>query len=134
MKIYICIPKLKKLNVSMSLQEIEVQVEKIDNIFVMRLEGAISSFTYKKFIEEVRKCNRKGGLIIDMEEVTAISSMGIAALKEISDMSYKSGNKIVFLNLSINVKQTLLMVGLSKVFNVAPNEELAMKMASKPSR
>ncbi|MBP7284403.1 MAG: STAS domain-containing protein [Leptospiraceae bacterium] len=118
----------------MSLQEIEVQVEKIDSIFVMRLEGAISSFTYKKFIEEVRKCNRKGGLIIDMEEVTAISSMGIAALKEISDMSYKSGNKIVFLNLSINVKQSLQMVGLSKVFNVAPNEELAMKMASKPSR
>jgi anti-anti-sigma regulatory factor len=39
-----------------------------------------------------------------MEEVTAISSMGIAALKEISDMSYKSGNKIVFLNLSMNVK------------------------------
>ena len=115
----------------MSLHEIEVQVEKIDNIFVMRLEGSISSFTYKKFIEEVRKCNRKGGLIIDMEEVTAISSMGIAALKEISDMS---GNKIVFLNLSMNVKQSLQMVGLSKVFNVAPNEELAMKMASKPSR
>lgn len=118
----------------MSLQEIEVEVEKIDNIFVMRVEGGISSFTYKKFIEEVRKCNRKGGLIIDMEDVTAISSMGITALKEISDMSYKSGNKIVLLNLSNNVKQSLHLVGLSKVFNVAPNEELAMKMASKPSR
>jgi len=34
----------------------------------------------------------------------------------------------------MNVKQSLQMVGLSKVFNVAPNEELAMKMASKPSR
>jgi anti-anti-sigma factor len=115
----------------MSIQDLEVEVEKIDNIFVMRIEGSISSFTYKKFIEDVRKCNRKGGLIIDMEEVTAITSVGISALKEISDMSYKSGNRIVFLNLAQNVKQTLYITGLNKVFNVAPNEELAIKLASK---
>lgn len=115
----------------MSITEIEINVEKIETVFVMRIEGAISSFTYQNFIDEVRKCNRKGGLIIDMEEVTTISSMGIDALKEISDMSYKSGNKIVFLNLAKNVKQTLQISGLNRVFNVAPNEELAMKMATK---
>lgn len=118
----------------MSISEIEVQVEKIDNIFVMRIEGSISSATCNSFIEEVRKCNRKGGLIIDMEEVTAITSSGIGALKEISDMSYKSGNRIVFLNLAANVKQTLSIADLTKVFNVAPNEELAIKMASKVSK
>ncbi len=120
--------------VCMSITEIEINVEKIETVFVMRIEGAISYFTYENFIEEVRKCNRKGGLIIDMEEVTTISSMGIGALKEISDMSYKSGNKIVFLNLAKNVKQTLQISGLNRIFNVAPNEELAMKMAMKGNK
>lgn len=120
----------------MNLEEIEIHIEKIEmenksNIFVMRLSGAISSFTSKKFLDEVRNCTRKGGLIIDMEDVTAISSSGLTALKEITDLSYRSGNKIVFLNLAQNVKQVLAMVGLAKVFNVAPNEELAQKMAIK---
>jgi anti-anti-sigma factor len=118
----------------MSINEIEINIEKIESVFVMRIEGAISSYTYQRFIEEVEKCNRKGGLIIDMEEVTTISSMGITALKKISDMSYKSGNKIVFLNLAKNVKQTLQISGLNRIFNVAPNEELAMKMAIKAGK
>ncbi|MCB1142916.1 MAG: STAS domain-containing protein [Leptospiraceae bacterium] len=118
----------------MNLDDINVYVEKIENISVMRVEGSITSYTCEHFLEEVRYSNRKGGLIIDMEEVVAISSKGVDALKQISDLSYTSGNKIVLLNLSHNVKQVLNMLGLYKVFNIAPNEELAMKMASKQSK
>jgi len=115
----------------MNMDEISIHSEKIENIYVMRVEGAINSLTHQKFLDEVKHSNRRGGLIIDMEEVVVISSVGIDALKKVSDLSYTSGNKIVLLNLSAHVKQVLNMLGLLKIFNIAPNEELAMKMVSK---
>jgi anti-anti-sigma factor len=115
----------------MNLDQLEVHVEKIESISVMRVEGSITSFTHHKFLEEVKHSNRKGGLIIDMEEVAVVSSTGIEALRKIIDLSYISGNKIVLLNLSNHVKQVLNMMGYLKIFSIAPNEELAMKMASK---
>ena len=115
----------------MSLDYINIHVERIENIAVMRVEGVINSLTSQKFLEEIRHANRRGGIIIDMEEVEVISSMGIEALRDISDLSYTSGNKIVLLNLSNHVKQVLQMVGMYKVFNIAPNEEIAMKMVSR---
>ncbi len=115
----------------MSLDTINIHVERIENIAVMRVEGSISALTNQKFLEEVRHANRRGGIIIDMEEVEVISSMGIEALRKVSDLSYVSGNKIVLLNLSSHVKQVLQMVGMFKVFNIAPNEEIAMKMVSR---
>jgi anti-anti-sigma factor len=68
-----------------------------------------------------------------MEDIAVISSTGIEALRKIIDFSYISGNKIVLLNLSPHVKQVLNMMGYLKIFTVAPNEELAMKMAMKSS-
>ena len=115
----------------MNIDEIQIHSEKIENIYVMRVEGVINSLTHQKFFDEVKHSNRRGGLIIDMEEVVVISSVGIDVLKKVSDLSYTSGNKIVLLNLSSHVKQVLGMLGLLKIFNIAPNEELAMKMVSK---
>jgi anti-anti-sigma factor len=118
----------------MNLDVLKVHTERIENIFVMRLEGAINSLTYQEFIDEIKGNIRRGGLILDLEEIALVSSVGITALKEVYDMSYKSGNRVVLLNLSNHVKQVFQMMGMAKIFNVAPNEELAMKMASKPLR
>lgn len=117
-----------------SLDHLNVHVERIENIAVMRVEGALTSFTHNKFLDEVKFANRKGGLIIDMEELMVVSSTGIEAMRKMVDLSYVSGNKIVLLNLSIHVKQVLTMMGYLKIFVVAPNEELAMKMASKSGK
>ncbi len=115
----------------MNLDHLDVHVEKIESISVMRVKGSITSFTHAKFLEEVKHSNRKGGLIIDMEDIAVISSTGIEALRKIIDFSYISGNKIVLLNLSPHVRQVLNMMGYLKIFSIAPNEELAMKMAMK---
>ena len=114
----------------MSLSKIDIHTERIESISVMRVGGSINALTCKNFLDEVKYANRRGGVIIDMEEVEMISSVGIEALKQISELSYNSGNKIVLLNLSNNVKSVLKMVGLLKVFSVAPNEEIAMKLVS----
>ncbi|MCX7999163.1 MAG: STAS domain-containing protein, partial [Leptospiraceae bacterium] len=98
---------------------------------IIRLKGSINSLTYNNFLDEVKYANRRGGVIIDMEEVEVISSVGIQALKQTSELSYTSGNKIVLLNLSPHVKEALGMIGLLKILPIAANEELAMKMVAK---
>lgn len=115
----------------MSLNQIQIQTERIETTTIIRLKGSINSLTYNTFLDEVKYANRRGGVIIDMEEVEAISSVGIQALKQTSELSYISGNKIVLLNLSPHVKEALNMLGLLKIFPIAANEELAMKMVNK---
>ncbi|MCB1159673.1 MAG: STAS domain-containing protein [Leptospiraceae bacterium] len=115
-----------------NIQDLKVQKEFVDNAVVVRLQGAISSFTYEKFMKEIQLALKKGdGVILDMEDIILISSKGITALKEISDISYKQGKKIILLNLSESARQVLDMMQLKKMFNIAPNEELAAKMVEK---
>ncbi len=114
--------------------EINFSVERIENIFVIRVDGAINSFTKERFTEEVKNYNKKGALILDMEEVILVSSSGISALKDVSDFSFSSGNKIILLNPSPQIKQVFEMGGIKNLFSVAANEELAMKLASRSSR
>ncbi len=118
----------------MSFTEINFSIERIENIFVIRIDGAINSFTKNRFTEEVKNYNKKGAIILDMEEVILVSSSGISALKEINEFSYSSGNKIILLNPSLQIKQVFEMGGIKNLFGVAANEELAMKMASRTSR
>ncbi|MCE9500608.1 MAG: STAS domain-containing protein, partial [Leptospira sp.] len=82
----------------MSLQDINFQTERIENVFIMRVQGSINSFTIKRFVDEVKACNKKYPVILDLEEVVLVSSVGIRALREVSDFSYSSGNKIILLN------------------------------------
>jgi len=117
-----------------NLDQLEIHVEKIESIAVMRIEGSLTSFTHNKFLEEVKHSNRKGGLIIDMEDLMVVSSTGLEALRKMIDLSYISGNKIVLLNLSNHVKQVLSMMGYLKIFTIAPNVELAMKLASRSGK
>lgn len=118
----------------MSVKRLNIQKEKIDTVTFMRLQGAIDCFTYENFDREVKNALRRGGVILDLEEVSLVSSIGIRALKEISDFSYSnrnkdnSRNKIILLNLSENVKKVLKMMELYNMFTIAVNEELAMKM------
>ncbi|MCB1191167.1 MAG: STAS domain-containing protein [Leptospiraceae bacterium] len=110
--------------------ELTIQTEKIDNIFVMRLQGALNAFTTNKFLDEVKTSLKKGGLILDMEELNLISSIGVKAIKEVLNISFNAEKKIILLNLSTHAKQVFDMMKLTGLFIIAPNEEIAMKKAS----
>lgn len=114
-----------------NIQTINIYAEKIDNLLVIRLQGSLNALTVEKFIYEIKKHNAKNPVILDMEELSLVSSTGIKALKELCDFSYNTQKKIVLLNLSNHVRMVLNMLNLGKLFPVAPNEELAVKLALK---
>ncbi|MGJ4747107.1 STAS domain-containing protein [Leptospira sp. SA-E8] len=115
----------------MILNEIIISTEKIDSVQVLKLQGSINSFTEKKFKDVLSLAVRQGPVIMDMEDVHLVSSTGVQALKEVSQSSFSSKNKLVLVNISKAVVNVFKMAGLSGFFLIANDEEAALKMASK---
>ncbi|TGL62358.1 STAS domain-containing protein [Leptospira sarikeiensis] len=115
----------------MILNEIIISTEKIDSVQVLKLQGSINSFTEKKFKDALSVAVRQGPVIMDMEDVHLVSSTGVQALKEVSQSSFASKNKLVLVNISKAVINVFKMAGLNGFFLIANDEEAALKMASK---
>ncbi|PJZ68399.1 anti-anti-sigma factor [Leptospira perolatii] len=115
----------------MILNEILISTEKIDNVQVLKLQGSINSFTEKKFRDVLTVAVRRGPVIMDLEDVHLISSTGVQALKEVSQASFSNKNKLVLVNISKAVVNVFKMAGLNGFFLIAPDEEAALKIASK---
>lgn len=118
----------------MSLDELSVNSEKIENVTIYKIQGNLNSFTGQRFLEEMQKGIKKGPMILDMEDVYMISSFGITCLKELADMSFSHRVRIVLINLSHSAKQVFEMAGIKNLFIIPSDEETAMKLASRPYR
>ncbi|EQA37234.1 STAS domain protein [Leptospira inadai serovar Lyme str. 10] len=115
----------------MILNEILISTEKIDSVQVLKLQGSINSFTEKKFRDVLSVAVRQGPVIMDLEDVHLISSTGVQALKEVSQVSFGNKNKLVLVNISRAITNVFRMAGLNGFFLIAGDEEAALKIASK---
>lgn len=115
----------------MSLQEISFHTEKLEKIYIINIQGSIDAFTKLKFLETIDSINQKGPLIVDLEGVNTVSSIGIQAFKELAEISYNNGHKIVLLNLNQSVRQVFNMGGIKYLFQIAENEDEAVKIVSR---
>jgi len=118
----------------MGMDELTIESEKIESVMIFKFQGNINSFTSQRFLESLRKPLRQGAIILDLEDVNLITSQGIIALKELAEMSFMNKSRILLLNLSSSVKQAFEMAGIKNLFLVPENEEIAMKIASRPYR
>jgi|JI9StandDraft_1071089.scaffolds.fasta_scaffold740424_1 anti-anti-sigma factor len=118
----------------MALDELIFGSEKIENVTIFKFQGSINSFTSQRFLESLKKPIRHGAIILDFEDVNLITSQGILALKELAELSFINKSRVLLLNLSQSVKQAFDMAGIRNLFLVPENEEIAMKIASRPFR
>jgi anti-anti-sigma factor len=118
----------------MSLDELIITSEKIENVIVYKLQGNLNSFTCQKFLDQVKKGFKQSAIILDMEDVNMVTSKGILALKELAEQSYANRTRVLLLNLSSSVRQVFMMAGIRNLFMTPDNEETAMKIASRPFR
>ena len=118
----------------MSLEELFIQSEKIENVTIYKLQGNINSFTSQRFLDGIKKGVLSGATILDLEEINLVSSQGVTAFKELSDISFSNRSRVLLINLSPSVRQVFNMAGIKNLFMIPENEELAMKIASRPYR
>lgn len=118
----------------MGMDELTIGSEKIESVTIFKFQGNINSFTSQRFLDSLRKPLRQGSVILDLEDVNLITSQGIIALKELAEMSFMNKSRVLLLNLSSSVKQVFEMAGIKNLFLVPENEEVAMKIASRPYR
>jgi anti-anti-sigma factor len=118
----------------MSLDELNIISEKIENVTIYKITGNINSFTSQKFLESMQKGIKKGAMILDLEDVNMITSQGVTSFRELADLSFTHRVRVVLINLSHSAKQVFQMAGIRNLFMVPDNEETAMKLASRPYR
>lgn len=114
----------------MGFDDLSIYKEKIDSLNIFKLQGHINSFTGEKLLNEVSEAIRTGPIIMDLEEISTLSSSGLKTLREISEIVYTEKARLILLNLSSTVKQTLQMANMKSIFPIADNEELAMKLVN----
>ena len=115
----------------MSLQEISFHTEKFENIFIINVHGSIDAFTKTKFLETVDEINRQGPVILNLEGVQTVSSDGIKAFRNLSEISFNNHHKIVLLYLSQSVQYVFRTGDIWYLFQIAENEDEAVKIVSK---
>ncbi|MCT8332527.1 MULTISPECIES: STAS domain-containing protein [Leptospira] len=118
----------------MSLDDLVVSTEKIDTVYVTKLQGNLNNFTSEKCIKSVLNSLKHGSVILDLEELNMVTTQGIIAFKTLSEEAFLHKHKIILINLPLSVRQAFLMAGVRNLFPIANNEEAAFKMASRPSR
>ncbi|TGN18575.1 STAS domain-containing protein [Leptospira idonii] len=118
----------------MSLDDLVVATEKIDTVYVTKLQGNLNNFTARKCIQSVTSSLKHGSVILDLEELNMVTTQGIAAFKTLSEEAFLQKHKIILINIPVSIRQAFQMAGIRNLFPIATNEEGAFKMATRGTR
>lgn len=118
----------------MSENDLSVLVEKIDTVYVTKIQGILDGTTAEKCVLSLKGPLKHGAIILDLEELSMVTTSGIKALEELNEMSFLQKNKIILINLPGPIRSAFAMAGIKNLFPIAPNEEMAFKLASKGLR
>ncbi|BDA78874.1 anti-sigma factor antagonist [Leptospira kobayashii] len=118
----------------MSLDELVVATEKIDTVYVTKLQGNLNNFTATKCIQSVTSSLKHGPVILDLEELNMVTTQGIQAFRTLNEESFLQKHKIILINIPASIRQAFQMAGIRNLFPIATNEEGAFKMATRGLR
>jgi anti-anti-sigma factor len=118
----------------MSLDDLVVATEKIDTVYVTKLQGNLNIFTAKRCIQSIASSLKHGSVILDLEELNMVTTQGIQVFRTLNEEAFIQKHKIVLINLPVSIKQAFAMAGIKNLFQIAANEEGAFKMASRGNK
>ncbi|MCZ8156100.1 MAG: STAS domain-containing protein [Leptospira sp.] len=118
----------------MSLDDLVVATEKIDTIYVTKLQGNLNNFTADRCVKSITSSLKHGSVILDLEELTMVTTQGIQAFRSLSEEAFLQKHRIILINIPVSVRQAFYMAGIKNLFQIATNEETAFKMASRGAR
>lgn len=110
----------------------EVASEDRDQYVLIRADGYINNLGGEALGAESRRWLEEGRnrLILDLEKVPLINSIGVSILIEVVESVIESGGRLGFLNLNRTVERTFKIMGLlqfTEVFQDLEEAETAMR-------
>ena len=99
----------------------------LDGLVVAAVSGEIDSHTAPEAQSQLVPLIEKGDLILDMENITFLSSAGLRILLVIYRQAETINRKIALAGLNDTVKDTMEITGFLKFFTVCSNKEEALE-------
>ena len=112
----------------------EIEVRYRNNIAIIDVEGEIigdARFALEKLIDGLAHKDEVLGIILNLEEVPMVDSVGLGIWYARWRDMFKKGFRLVFLNCSRGVRYLLVITKLDQVFEQYDDEDEALKSFKK---
>jgi anti-anti-sigma factor len=100
------------------MENLEIKEEQKDNCILLTILGNLNSYTYGLFEEKIYAAIKKADVVLDMGNVSNMSSSGLGVLMSAHDDGEDVGNEIYILNPSEIVRLAIDSTGFSDMFKV----------------
>lgn len=100
------------------MENLEIKEEVKDNYILLVVAGNLNSYTYGDFESKIYNNIKKMSVVLDLSQVTNMSSSGLGVLMSAHDDGADVGNEIYVLNPSEIVRLAIDSTGFSDMFKV----------------
>ncbi len=100
------------------MDDLIINQKETEKYLLLNIEGTINSYTYAGFEEKVYSGIKEKNIVLDLSQVSNMSSSGLGVLMSAHDDGEESGHEIYILNPSEVVKMAIDSTGFSDMFRV----------------
>ncbi|NLK45769.1 MAG: STAS domain-containing protein [Treponema sp.] len=100
------------------MEQIEIKEKRGANYVLLEVAGVLNSYTYLDFQTKVFAIAKETNLVIDMAEITNLSSSGLGVLLAAYDDADEAGNKIYIMRPSVIAKKAIESTGFAEYFPI----------------
>ncbi|MEN3015021.1 MAG: STAS domain-containing protein [bacterium] len=106
---------------------IELRTEKIDDIYIVEIEGEVDTYTSSKIKQDILKIvEQTSKIIVSMEKVKFIDSTGLGILIGILKKIKEKEGEMIIVSPNSYINQIFEITGLFKVFKIVENHQQAI--------
>ena len=87
------------------------------NFHLLKISGAIDSYTFTEFESKIFDAIKQSNVVLDLSQVSRLSSSGLGVLMSATEESESTGHKIYILKPSNAVKMAIDSTGFADMFN-----------------
>ena len=110
--------------------ELMIKKSELESGLLIEMEGVLNSDTSKDVRPKLLEVSGQQHLILDLSNVSLITSSGVGVLFEITDKSLASEKKVILLNPSERVQKVINITGFNDLFIIVDTLEAAEKQLS----
>ncbi|MCS6983767.1 MAG: STAS domain-containing protein [Leptospiraceae bacterium] len=108
--------------------EFKLEKEDLGDSVYITLQGAFNSTTAQAIKQEILPHASQKNILLELSQVTILSSAGVGVLFEVVDVSSHEGKKLIIINPSERVRQVINLTGFNEIFSIVPTLADAKKI------